>query len=319
MDTYQSLDICIFCVVCLLLMISVVGYWFGLKTQDEHFDKCPSLKCDVALVNNRIKNAYIMIQYLEDCTKEITSTISLNNLQEQIEPYEDIYISLTGIEDKIRQISNQQSTILKVWNYIKNTKISFKSNKKQNIDCFQIKSPEECNSEALKNVLKQLSSKIEEISYQTGLYYYYMVEIQKMTAEYNAQREKAVKASSAQASSLMSNVLGKPINIDLSKNFNNPTDPAIMKAAKSGNVADLAKMALNNPDMIKYTSNINSKNSSDNAAKMYDKTGPNAGQSFGNTGNNLISSGLDKSKDPEKAQTKYKDGQKKKNIPAGFL
>ena len=321
MDAFQSLDIVIFCVVSLLLIINIIGYWFGLKTNEmsEHFEKCPSLQCDITLVNSRIKNTYIMIQYLEDCLKEITSNISLENLQSQIEPYEDIYLDLTSIENKIRIISDRQSNIIKVWNSIKNTKYLFNSKKLTNIDCFQIKSVDECNGAPLKSVLKMLASKLEEISYQTGLYNYYIEEIEKMMANYNIERKKTIKESSAKASSLMSSVLGTPVQIDLSKNLNSPPDPAIMKAAKTGNISDLAKMALANPDIIKQTSNIDTGKAINNSANMFNKNGPNAGGSFATGGNNLLSSGMDQSKDPQKAQEKYKAGQKKIKLPPGFI
>jgi hypothetical protein len=318
MDNTKSLDILIFCFVCLLLIISVISYWFGLKTI-EPFSKCPTLKCDIDLINSRIKNAFIFIKYLEDRSNEITKNISLKNLQLQIEPYENIYLNLTSIEKKIREILDKQDTVYKVWNYAKNTKYTFQSQKLTNIDCFQIKSPEECSGTAITTVLKNMTSKIEEISYQTELYYYYIAIIQKMTDSYNAERKKALTDGSAQANKLMSNVLGIPINIDLSKNFDSPTDPAILDAAKTGNPAALAKMALANPDMIRKTSSINPSEAAKNTEKMFDKNGPNSGGSFGNTGNNLVSNGMNNSKDPEKAQEKYKSGQQKINMPPGFM
>ena len=321
MDDFRSLDIAIFCFICVVLIISVISYWFGLKAleQQEHFDKCPNLKCDVTLVNERIKNAYIMIQYLEDCINEITKNIPLNKLQQEIEPYEDIYISLIAIEEKIRTVSNQQSTILKVWNSVKNTSFEFDTKKLTDIECFQIKTPDECTGTEIKNILKMLASKLEEISYQTGLHYFYMMEIEKMMADYNARREKAIKASSQQASSLMSNALGIPIDIDLSKNFNSPTNPAILRAVKSGNPAELAQLALDNPDIINKVSDIDPAKAAKNSEKMYQQNGPNSGASFGVTGNDFLSGGFDKSKDPKAANAKYKEGQKKKNIPSGYL
>jgi len=318
MDNNKSLDIFIFSFVCLLLIISVISYWFGLKTV-ESFSKCPSLKCDVNLVNSRIKNAYIMIQYLEDRIHEITKNIKLTNLQEQIEPFENIYIDLTSIEKKIRNILSKQDTIFRVWNKIKNTKFSFQSKKIIDITCFQIKSTEECNGKEIMIVLKNMNSKIEEIEYQTELYYYYISIIEKLMDGYNAKREKALKEGSSVANKLMGSILGTSTNIDLSKNLSTPTDPAILDAAKTGNPAALAKMALANPDMIKQTSSINSKEAANNTEKMFNKNGPNAGSSFGNTGNNLISSGLNNSKNPEKAQERYKSGQKNINLPAGFM
>jgi hypothetical protein len=321
MDDFRSLDIAIFCFICILLIISVIGYWFGLKAleKQEHFDKCTNLKCDAAFVNERLKNAHIMIQYLEDCSAEIAKNIPLNKLQQEIEPYEDIYISLTAIEEKIRTVSNQQSFILKVWNSIKNTSFGFDSKKLTDITCFQVKTPDECNGEEIKKILKKLASKLEEISYQTGLYHFYMMEIQKMMADYNERREKAIKVSSQQASSLMSDALGTPINIDLSKNFNSPPNPAIAQAVKSGNPAELAQLALNNPDIMNQVSNIDPAKAVKNSEKMYEKNGPNSGASFGVTGNDLLSSGFNKSKDPKAANAKYKEGQKKKNIPSGFF
>jgi hypothetical protein len=260
-----------------------------------------------------------MIQYLEDCSAEITKNIPLNKLQQEIEPYENVYINLTAIEEKIRTVSNQQSFILKVWNSIKNTSFEFDSKKLTDITCFQIKSSDECTGTEIKNILKMLASKLEEISYQTGLYHFYMTEIEKMMADYNARREKAIKASSEQASSLMSNALGTPIEIDLSKNFNSPPNPAILRAVKSGNPAELAQLALNNPDIINQVSNIDSAKAVKNSTKMFEENGPNSGASFGVTGNDLLSSGFDKSKDPKAANAKYNEGQKKKNIPSGYF
>ena len=318
MDNNTSLDIFIFSFVSLLLIISVICYWLGLKTV-EPFTKCPTLKCDVNLVNSRIKNSYIMIQYLEDRTNEISKNIKLSNLQEQIEPFENIYINLTSIENKIRNIISKQDTIYRVWNKIKNTKYSFKTQKINDINCFQIKSPEECNGNQITVVLNNMNSKIEEIYYQTDLYYYYIGIIEKLMDGYNAEREKALNTGSAQATKLMGSILGSATNIDLSKNLNTPTDPAILDAAKTGNPAALAKMALANPDMIKKTSSINSAEAAKNSEKMFNENGPNAGSSLGGTGNNLISSGLNNSKDPEKAQAKYKSGQNEINLPHGFM
>ena len=162
MDDFRSLDIAIFCVICILLIISVIGYWFGLKAleKQEHFSKCPNLKCDASFVNERLKNAHIMIQYLEDCSSEIAKNIPLNKLQQEIEPYEDIFISLTAIEEKIRTVSNQQSFILKVWNSIKNTSFEFESKKLTDITCFQVKTPDECNGEEIKKNIKKISFQI---------------------------------------------------------------------------------------------------------------------------------------------------------------
>jgi len=285
----------------------------------EPFTKCPSLKCDIPFINSRIKNAYIMIQYVEDRMKEITKNILLTNLQEQIEPFENIFINLTTIENKIRTILSKQDTIYKVWNKVKNTNFSFQSKKLEKITCFQLKSSEECNGTQITVVFNNMNSKVEEIYYQTELYYYYIGIIQKLMDGFNAEREKALNTGSAQANKLMGSILGTSTNINLSKNLNTPTDPSILKAAKTGNPAELAKMALSNPDIIKQTSSINSANASKNSEKMFNDTGPNAGSSFGNTGNNLISSGLNNSKDPEKAQAKYKSGQKKINVPSGFM
>jgi len=318
MDNIKSLDILIFGFVSILLIISVICYWFGLKTI-EPFDKCPTLKCQVELVNSRIKNAYIMTQYVKDRSEEITKNIPLKDLQQQIEPYENIYLSLSAIEQKIRDIIVQQDTIFKVWNSVKNTKFTFQSKKLKNIECFQINSPEECNGTAILTVLKNINSKIEEISYHTQLYYFYIDKIRRIMANYNAERKKALLAGSAHANKLMSNILGTSINIDLSENLNTPTDPAILNAAKTGNPAELAKMVLNNPDMIKKTSSINPNEAAENTEKMFENNGPNSGAAFGNTGNNLISSGLNRTNDPEKAQELYKSSQGEINLPSGFM
>ena len=318
MDNIKSLDILIFCFVSVLLIISVICYWFGLKTI-EPFDKCPTLKCQVELVNSRIKNAYIMTQYLKDRSEEINKHIPLKDLQQQIEPYENIYINLSSIEQKIRDILDQQDTIFRVWNSVKNTNYTFQSKKLKNIECFQITSPEECNGTAILTVLKNINSKIEEISYHTQLYYFYIDKIRRMTDNYNAERKKALLAGSAYANKLMSNILGVSLNIDLSENLNKPTDPAILNAAKTGNPAELAQMVLNNPDMIKKTSSINPHEAAKNSEKMFENNGPNSGAEFGNTGNNLISSGLNKSNDPEKAQKRYKSSQSEINLPSGFI
>ena len=128
MDPFYSLDISIFCFLCVILTISVVGYWFSLKATHEHFDKCPNLNCDVALVNDRLKSAYSMIAYLEACSKEISASIELDKLREQVEPYENLFTTLSQIEDKIRIVENQQAVILRVWNSVKNTNFKLKIN-----------------------------------------------------------------------------------------------------------------------------------------------------------------------------------------------
>ena len=318
MDNIKSLDIFIFSFVSVLLIISVIGYWFGLKTI-EPFDKCPTLKCQVDLVNSRIKNAYIMTQYVKDRSIEIATNIPLKDLQQQIEPYENIYISLTTIEQKIRDILIQQDNIFRVWNSVRNTKYTFQSKKLNNIECFQIKSPNECNETTILTVLKNINSKIEEISYHTQLYYFYINKIRSMMDNYDAERKKALLVGSAYANKLMSNILGTSTNIDLSQNLNTPTDPAILNAAKTGNPAELAKMVLNNPDMIKKTSSINPNEAAKNTEKMFENNGPNSGSAFGNTGDNLISSGMNRSSDPEKAQETYKSSKAKINLPSGFI
>jgi hypothetical protein len=160
---------------------------------------------------------------------------------------------------------------------------------------------------------------LEEISYQTGLYHYYMTEIQKMMAGYNERREKAMKESSQHASSLMSEALGTPINIDLSKNFNSPTNPAVLSAIKSGNPAELAQLALDNPDIINQVSNIDPEKVIKNSTKMFEENGPNAGASFGVIGKDLLSSSFNNTKDPKTTNAKYMEARKKNNIPSDFF
>jgi hypothetical protein len=319
MDRYYSLDIAIFCFLCIILTISVVGYWFSLKATNEHFDKCPNLNCDVALVNDRLKNAYSMIHYLEQCSKEISQSIKLDKLKEEVEPYENLYLSMSQIEEKIRNVENQQTTILRVWNSMKSTNLKFSSKKEIKNDCFQIKTSRECGEQPIKDFMKQLTSKLEEISYSTGLYYYYMVQVQKMMAQFEANRQKAIQQGSAQASSLMSSVIGVPVKIDLSKNFNSPPDPALINAFKTGNPAELAQKALDNPDLLKMVSNINPQTVADNVEKSFQENGPNSGVELAETGNNLVSKGFANSKDPEAAEEKYKSAQKDKKIPTHFF
>jgi len=319
MDPYYSLDIAIFCFLCIVLTISVVGYWFSLKATNEHFDKCPNLNCDVALVNDRLKNAYSMIHYLEQCSKEISQSISLDKLKEEVEPYENLYLSMSQIEEKIRTIENQQTTILRVWNSVKTTNFKFTSKKEIKNDCFQIKTSSQCSEQPIKDFMKQMTSKLEEISYSTGLYYYYMVQVQKMMAQYEANRQKAIQQGSVKASSLMSSIIGVPVKIDLSKNFNNPPDPALINAVKTGNPSELAQQALANPDLLKMVSGANPQAVADNTEKMINENGPNSGGALAEIGNDFMLKGFSKSKDPEVAEKKYKSAQKDKKIPTQFL
>jgi hypothetical protein len=319
MDPYYSLDVSIFCFLCVILTISVVGYWFSLKATNEHFDKCPKLNCDVALVNDRLKNAYSMIAYLEACSREISASIELDKLREQVEPFENLFTTLSQIEDKIRTVENQQKVILRVWNSVKKTNFKFQSKKTVLNDCFQIKSSAECGQQPIKDFMRKMSSKLEEISYNTGLYYYYIEQVQRMMANYEANRKKAIQESSAKASTLMSSLVGAPVKIDLAANFNNPPNPALIHAAKTGDPSELAQLALANSDLMQKAESVNPETITTNSQKMFEENGPNGGSGFAEIGNNFMSKGFVNTKDPEAAEKKYSKAQKDKKIPVKFF
>jgi len=319
MDPYYSLDVSIFCFLCVVLTISVVGYWFSLKATNEHFDKCPKLNCDVALVNDRLKNAYSMIAYLEECSKEISASIELDKLREQVEPFENLFTTLSQIEERIRTVENQQAVILRVWNSVRKTTLKFQSKKQVLDNCFQIKSSAECGQQPIKDFIKKMSSKLEEISYNTGLYFYYIEQIQRMMANYEANRKKAIQESSAKASSLMSGLVGAPVKIDLAANFNNPPNPALINAAQTGNPSQLAQLALANSDLMNKAESVNPETITKNSEKMFEQNGPNGGSGFAEIGNNFMSKGFANTKDPETAEKKYSSAQKDKKIPVKFF
>ena len=164
-----SIDIALFGLVCLLLFIYVVSYWFQLKYREIYEYFCPSMKCDYNLLNNRLKSLAVNIDYLGSRINEIEQIMPYSQFQRQIEGYEGVYSNLASLEKLAKRVFDKQRWIFKY--YIqKNPGYKIVSKKATNIDCFQLKSAEDCDKPEIQEQLKLYRGKLEEIEYRTNLY-----------------------------------------------------------------------------------------------------------------------------------------------------
>ena len=312
-----SLDIALFSLVCLLLFIYVVSYWFQLKYREvksklELF--CPNMKCDVGLINNRLRALATTIDFLGRRLNEINTVLPFNTFAKGIEGYEGFYSNLAMLEKRCDRIQMKQDRIYK---YIlsKNPKYKSAMIPKKDVECFQIKTTEDCDKPEILNKLKIFRSKIEEIEYGTNLYIPLLDKINKADAEYNKARDKAINQSSALANQQMSSLIGQPTNIDLNNHLKNGIDPSLEAAIKNGDNRAIQLNILNDPDAQKIASNVKPADFTQNAEGIYKKEGANAGNGYKSIGNNLLSARLNQSDRPN-VQSEFNDQLKEQKAPS---
>jgi len=311
-----SLDIALFGLICLILFIYVISYWFQLKYREVKIAEpfCPNMKCDINLINNRLKNLAINIDFLSNRINEINKIMPFNNFQKQIEGFDGMYSNLADLEKRIGTIQKKQDSIFKYFQK-RNPKYKQNTKKRNDIECYQIKSSEDCENSGLNIQLKMYKNKIDEIDYQTTLYSSIIEQINKSDAEYEKAKDQAINKSSKIANKQMSSLIGSKVNIDLNDHLKNGVSQTLSKAINTGDNRKIQESILNDPDAQRFAADVKPDQFTKNAQKIYQTEGPNAGDGYKAIGNDLISSRLSQSDRPD-AQADFRNELRNQNAPS---
>jgi len=309
-----------------LLFIYFISFWFvKIANITEFFKnpKCTQIQCNVKFVNDRLKDAFTWIPYLEknieiievNLPQQITfenfesgdsCSISQPRILSQFGKIETIY---RGIYDKQVKIKNMLQKFEKV--------IKFPA-KNVNENCFQIENPDECRSDILKTQISNIYHKLDEVEYRTDRIYTKLEKHFKRQIEYEKKRNIAIGEASTKANDIMKNLLGVPVDLKLGDHLKagiSDNMKSNLKSAMSGDMSKLKDM-INSPDIQNMAKMINPVN-------LFGKLGgskPSDSSQFSDKGKNLLGNAMNDEEDEDAAKAKSKMGKSKNKIklPSAF-
>ena len=197
--------------------------WFrGERTVNEYFTN--KVECDVALVNERLKNANASIVYLMKLMEEVETIAPKSAIidaverkeKERKETYVGTYTTISAIEEMIDRIKKKLLGILKVaktQSYQPKTQFNLEDGS----DGFTLSTAKECDGTKLKEVLRMIRAKLEEIEYRVDFYLPYVEILAKYKDETKKEQKEAIADINNNANKEMSGLLGVPVDMKLDK------------------------------------------------------------------------------------------------------
>lgn len=309
-----------------LLFINFISYWFvKISELKEYFKnpKCSQIQCNVKFVNDRLKDAFTWIPYLEKNIEIIEANLPQQLTYENFENSSDCKISQPRILSQFGKIETIYRDIYEKQLKIKNmlTKFEKKVNfpaKNVNDNCFQIENTDECHSETLKNQISNIYHKLDEVEYRTDRMYVKIEKHYKRLIEYERKKNIAIGEVSNKANEVMKNLLGVPVDLKLGDHLKagiSKDMKANLQSAMSGDLTKLTNM-INSPDIQNMAKMINPIN-------LFGKlSGSKPGDStqFSDKGKNLVGNALNDEEDNDAVKAKSKMGSslKKIKLPSMF-
>jgi len=185
------------------------------------------VECDVKLINERLKNANANVVYLVQLLQEVETLAPKSAILDSVErkeknrkeTYVGTYTTISAIEQMIDRIKKKLIGILKV----AKTQ-SYKPKTQFNIENgsggYTVTTPKECDGTPLKDELRMIRAKLEEIEYQVDTYLPYMESLAKFKDETKKEQQEAIADISQKANAEMSGLLGVPVDLKLDKQMN---------------------------------------------------------------------------------------------------
>lgn len=312
-----------------LLFIYFISYWFvKIAELTEYFKnpECSQIQCNVKFVNDRLKDAFTWIPYLEKNIEIIEANLPQQLTVENFETFEkndDCKISqprilsqFGKIETIYRDIYEKQLKMQKMLNKFEKA-IKF-ANKKTNENCFQIENSNECQSDTLKNQIANIYHKLDEVEYRTGRLFKKIEKHYNRLIEFEKKKNIAIGEVANKANDIMKNLFGVPVDLKLGDH---------LKAGISDNMKSNIKSAMGG-DISKLTSLVNSPEIQ-NMAKMINPANllgklsgskPSDSSQFSDKGKNVVGNALNDEEDEDavKAKSKMGGALKKIKLPSMF-
>lgn len=312
-----------------LSFIYFISYWF-VKISDltEYFKNptCNQIQCNVKFVNDRLKDAFTWIPYLEKNIEIIETNLPKQITVETFETFDNsgdckitqprILSQFGRIETIYRDIYEKQ---LKMQNMLSKfeKKITFPE-KTINNNCFQIENAEECRSDTLKNQIANIYHKLDEVEYRTDRLYKIIERHYKRLIEYEKKRDIAIGEVANKANDIMKNLLGVPVDLKLGDHLKAGISDSMKSNLKDAMKGDLSKLTnmVNSPDIQNMAKMINPQN-------LFGKlsgSSPSESSQFSDKGKNLLGNAInnDEDSDAVKAKSKMGGAMKKIKLPSMF-
>jgi hypothetical protein len=279
--------------------------------------KCSIIECNVKFVNDRLKDAFTWIPYLEKNIELIENSLPPQFLETQ-EGFANnsdsrLLKKFGQIETIYKEVFAKQTKIKVLLGKI-NKKIVFPK-REPNTRCFQIETPDECNGDDLKKQIQNIYNKLDEIEYRTDRLYVRIEKELKRLKEFEDKKNAAIDASSKQANATMSKLFGFNVDLKMDKFLKAGITGNLKKGLESAAKGDLSgiKDMVNSKEVQDMVKNINTKSLLNNLDGM----SPSSSSSFLNTGNNLLSSSMSSEDDPDadRARDALSSAKKKIKLP----
>lgn len=197
--------------------------WFGgERTVSEYFTS--KVECDVALVNERLKNANASVVYLMKLLEEVETLAPKSAIidaverkeKERKETYVGTYTTISAVEEMIDRIKKKLLGIIKVaktQSYQPKTQF----NLEDGTGVLTLSTAKECDGAKLKEELRMIRAKLEEIEYRVDFYLPYVESLAKYKDETKKEQKAAIADISKNANKEMSGLLGVPVDLKLDK------------------------------------------------------------------------------------------------------
>jgi len=309
-----------------LLFIYFISFWFvKISNLTEFFKnpKCTQIQCNVTFVNDRLKDAFTWIPYLEKNIEIIEANLPQQITIENFENSDGCSISQPRILSQFGKIETIYRSIydkqLKIKTMLKRfEKVVKFPTKNVNQNCFQIENPDECRSDILKTQISNIYHKLDEVEYRTERIYTKLQKHFKRLIEYEKKRNIAIGEASTKANDIMQNLLGVPVDLKLGDHLKagiSKDMKANLQSAMSGDISKLKDM-INNPDIQNMAKMIN-------PVSLFGKLGgskPSDSSQFSDKGKNLLGNAMndDQDEDAVKAKSKMGSSLKKIKLPSMF-
>jgi hypothetical protein len=309
-----------------LLFIHFISYWFvKISELTELFKnpQCTQIQCNVKFVNDRLKDAFIWIPYLEKNIEIIEANLpqqlTVENF-ETFEPFEnsnDCKISQPRIINQFGKIETIYRKIYDKQVKMKNMLTKFEKNikfpaKNINENCFQIENAQECHSDTLKTKIANIYHKLDEIEYRNERTYKKIERHYKRLIEYQKKRDLAIGEVANKANDVMKNIIGVPVDLKLGNHLKagiSDNMKSNIKSAMSGDMSKLKDM-INTPEIQNMLKTINPAKLMDNLAGLT----PSDSKQFSDIGSKLLNDGLNNENDSDAVEAKANMGSSMKKV-----
>lgn len=320
-----------------LLFIYFISYWFvTISELTEYFvnkntnkykfiksvvnirpKKCTKIECNIIFVNDRLKDAFTWLPYLERNIEIIEKNLPNQMNVENFQSGDDCKISQPRILSQFAKIEPIYMEIYDKQEKMKNMLKRFDktitfSKKMVDKDCFQITNPDECRSEALKTQISNIYHKLDEVEYRTDRMFKKIEKHYKRLIEYEKKRDIAIGEVSNKANEVMKNLLGIPVDLKMGDYLKAGISNDMknnLKAAMKGDMSQLKNM-VNSPEIQNMAKMINPTN-------LFGKLSggkPSDSSQFSDKGKNILGGALGNQDDGDAVKAKSKMGSSMKKI-----